>query len=176
MPLSVADLPHLNAALNIVTIVLLAAALAFIVKGDRQNHKRCMLAALAVSAAFLTSYLIYHFNSGLAKFGGEGLIRPAYFTLLILHVAAAVVITALVPMTVYRALKGDFERHRRLARWTWPLWMYVAVSGVVVYVMAIHLYPDPAGPYAAAGGVTMTEPNTGPVPASSLEEIRRGDG
>lgn len=146
LAIAVSDLPHLNAALNAVTLVLLSAGFFFIRTGDRARHRACMLAALAVSAAFLVSYLIYHLNSGLAKFGGVGIIRPIYFTILIAHVLIAVVITALVPVVAYRALKGDFVRHRRLARWTWPLWMYVAASGVVVYVMAIHLFP-----YAGAG-------------------------
>jgi uncharacterized membrane protein YozB (DUF420 family) len=107
-----------------------------------------MLGAVAVSAAFLVTYLIYHFNAGLAKFGGVGVIRPIYFALLIAHVVIAIVITPLVPITLFRALRGDYDRHRRIARWTWPLWMYVAVSGVVVYVMAIHLYPLAGGPDA----------------------------
>lgn len=146
--LAITDLPHLNAALNGATIVCLTAGLVFILRGDRARHRASMLAALGVSVAFLTSYLIYHFNSGLARFGGEGIIRPIYFTILIAHVIIAVVITPLVPWTVWRAWKGRFEQHRKMARWTWPLWMFVAVSGVVVYVMAIHLYPDPRGPYA----------------------------
>jgi putative membrane protein len=75
-------------------------------------------------------------------------VRPVYFTLLIIHIAIAAVIIPLVPITAYRALKGRFERHKRIARWTWPLWMFVAVSGVVVYAMAVHIYPDPQGPYA----------------------------
>ncbi len=141
MSIEIADLPHVNAALNAVTIVFLSAGFAFIRAGNRAWHRAAMIAALAASAGFLISYLIYHFNSGLAKFGGEGIIRPIYFSILIAHVLIAVVITALVPVTVWRALSGRFERHRRLARWTWPLWMYVAVSGVVVYVMAVHLYP-----------------------------------
>jgi putative membrane protein len=146
--LQIVDLPHVNAALNGATIVFLAAGLAFIRSGRRAEHRACMIGALTVSVAFLVTYLIYHFNSGLAKFGGEGIIRPIYFTLLITHVAFAAVITPLVPITVYRALKGRFERHKRIARWTWPLWMFVAVSGVVVYVMAVQLYPDAQGPYA----------------------------
>jgi uncharacterized membrane protein YozB (DUF420 family) len=146
--LQIVDLPHVNAALNGATIVFLAAGLAFIRGGRRAEHRACMIGALTVSVAFLVTYLIYHFNSGLAKFGGEGIIRPIYFTLLITHVAFAAVITPLVPITVYRALKGRFERHKRIARWTWPLWMFVAVSGVVVYVMAVQLYPDAQGPYA----------------------------
>jgi uncharacterized membrane protein YozB (DUF420 family) len=146
--LQIVDLPHVNAALNGATIVFLAAGLAFIRSGRRAEHRACMIGALTVSVAFLVTYLVYHFNSGLAKFGGEGIIRPIYFTLLITHVAFAAVITPLVPITVYRALKGRFERHKRIARWTWPLWMFVAVSGVVVYVMAVQLYPDAQGPYA----------------------------
>ena len=139
--LSVYELPHLNAALNAVTIVLLGCGYWFIRHGERHRHKLCMLLAAIVSCLFLISYLIYHFNSGLARFGGEGMVRPIYFAILIAHVAIAVVITPLVPITLFRALSGQFDRHRRIARWTWPLWMYVAVSGVVVYVMAIHLYP-----------------------------------
>ena len=100
-----------------------------------------MLAALAISAAFLAVYLYYHANAGLARFGGEGVIRPIYFTILIAHIVMAVVIVPLVPAAVYLALRGRFERHRRLARWTLPVWLYVTVSGVVVYVMAVHLYP-----------------------------------
>ena len=139
--LSVYDLPHLNAALNGVTIVLLAAGYWFIRRGNRERHRFFMLAAAGVSALFLASYLIYHFNSGLARFGGEGVIRPIYFSILAAHVIVAIIITPLVPIALFRALTGRLERHRRIARWTWPLWMYVAVSGVVVYVMTIHLYP-----------------------------------
>ncbi len=149
--LEVTDLPHINAALNGATILFLAAALYFILNGERQRHRACMIAALAVSVAFLAAYLTYHFNAGLAKFGGEGLVRPIYFTILIVHILIAAIITPLVPLTAYWALTGQFARHKRIARWTWPLWMFVAVSGVVVYVMAIHLYPDPAGPYALGG-------------------------
>ena len=144
--LEIYDLPHVNAALNGATIVLLAAGLYFILNGRAERHKACMVGALAVSAAFLVTYLIYHFNSGLAKFGGTGVIRPIYFSILIAHIIIAVVITPLVPITVFRALSGRLDRHKRIARWTWPLWMYVAISGVVVYVMAIHLYPYAQGP------------------------------
>ena len=139
--IDVADLTHVNAALNAATIVFLGMGLWFILQGDRRRHRASMLAALAVSAMFLVSYLIYHFNAGLAKFGGEGVVRPIYFSILILHVVAAVAITPLVPVTVFRAISGRYDRHRKIARWTWPLWMYVAVSGVVVYVMAVHVYP-----------------------------------
>lgn len=146
--LEISDLPHVNAALNGLTIVFLSAGLVFILRGDRARHRACMVGALAASGAFLVSYLTYHFNSGLARFGGEGAVRPVYFTLLIVHILVAAAIVPIVPITVYRAVTGVFDRHRRIARWTWPLWMFVAISGVVVYVMAVHLYPDPAGPHA----------------------------
>lgn len=152
--MTVADLPHVNATLNAISIVLLALGYYFIRNGDRRRHRRAMLAAAAVSAAFLVTYLIYHFNSGLARFGGEGIIRPIYFAILIAHVLVAIVITPLVPLTLFRALTGRFEGHRRIARWTWPLWMYVAVSGVVVYVMAVHLFPY-GGPTAALPGAPL---------------------
>ena len=145
--LQIIDLPHVNAALNGATIVFLAAGLAYIRTGRRSEHRACMIGALAVSAAFLVTYLIYHFNAGLAKFGGEGVIRPIYFSILIIHILIAAAITPMVPITAYRALTGQFDRHRRIARWTWPLWMFVAVSGLVVYGMAVHLFPDPHGPY-----------------------------
>lgn len=138
---TIADLTHVNAALNMVTIVLLAMGFRYIHRRDIAHHRACMLAAAAVSAAFLVSYLIYHFNAGLAKFGGEGIIRPIYFGLLIAHVLGAIILTPLVPLTLWRALSAQFDRHRRIARWVWPLWMYVAVSGVVVYVMSVHLFP-----------------------------------
>ncbi|MBK8176228.1 MAG: DUF420 domain-containing protein [Rhodospirillales bacterium] len=146
--MQIADLTHVNAALNTVTIVLLSMGYRCIRRGERERHRTFMLAAAAVSAAFLASYLVYHFNAGLAKFGGEGMVRQVYFTLLIIHVLAAVVITGLVPVTLVRALAGRFDRHRRIARITWPIWMFVAVSGVIVYLMAVHFYPYAGTAYA----------------------------
>lgn len=146
--MAIDDLPHVNAALNLVSAIFLALGLYFILRGDRQRHRQMMLCAVGASAAFLVTYLIYHFNSGLARFGGEGVIRPIYFGILIAHVIGAVIITPLVPITLYRALTGQFDRHRRIARWTWPLWMYVAISGVVVYVMAMYFFPFAGGPGA----------------------------
>jgi len=148
--IAIADLPHVNAAFNGLSMVCLGLGLAFIRAGRRDLHRAAMIGALVASAAFLVTYLIYHFNSGLARFGGEGVIRPIYFTLLIVHVLLSVAIVPLVPITVFRALAGRFDRHRRIARVTWPLWMTVAVSGVVVYVMAVHLYPY-SGTSAGAG-------------------------
>jgi putative membrane protein len=137
------DLTHVLAALNAATIVVLLMAYGRIRAGDREGHRKRMYVAIAIGAAFLAVYLVYHAFSGLAKFGGEGAIRPIYFTLLAIHVVMAVVVAVMVPLTFYRAYKGQFAKHRRLARVTFPSWMFVAVSGLVVYVMAVHLYPLP---------------------------------
>ncbi len=139
--LEVSDLPHFIAAFNAASAVCLATGYVYIRGGDKAKHRVAMVAAMVFSAAFLVVYVLYKANSGFAKFGGEGLIRPVYFTILIVHVVGAIAITPLVPVTIWRALTGRFEAHRRLARITWPLWMFVAVSGVVVYVMAVHMYP-----------------------------------
>jgi len=135
------DLPHITAALNALTAVFLVIGYVHIRQGRRAAHKKAMLTAVAVAVLFLIVYVIYHLNSGLARFGGVGVVRYVYFTLLIIHVIGAVVLVPLVPVTLYRALRGRFDAHKRLARWTWPLWMFVSVSGVVVYVMGFHLYP-----------------------------------
>jgi putative membrane protein len=100
-----------------------------------------MMIALILGAAFLAVYVTYHLSAGLAKFGGHGVIRPIYFTLLAIHIVMALVTTPLVPITAYRALRGRIEGHRRLAKWAWGCWLFVSVSGVVVYVMAVHIYP-----------------------------------
>lgn len=139
--MDVQDLPHAIAALNALSAGFLAAGYAFIRRGDRTRHRLMMLSALSVSTVFLVVYVIYKLNSGFARFGGEGFVRPLYFTILALHVLGAIAIVPLVPLTVWRALRGTFAAHRRLARVTWPVWMYVGVSGVVVYVMAVHLFP-----------------------------------
>jgi len=139
--MNISDFPHIIAALNGISVIFLTVAYVFIKRGDKQRHKTAMIGALATSALFLVFYVIYKANSGFAKFGGEGLVRPFYFTLLITHVLGAIAITGMVPITVWRAIKGNFEKHRRVARFTWPLWMWVGVSGVAVYVMTVHLFP-----------------------------------
>lgn len=139
--MDVSSLTHVIAATNVATAVCLMIGYVRIKRGDRLGHRKAMLWALAFSAAFLVVYVIYKANAGFAKFGGVGEIRPVYFTILTIHVLGAIALVPLVPMLVTRALKERFEAHRALARWTWPLWMFVAISGVVVYVMAVHLYP-----------------------------------
>lgn len=139
--LEITTIPHVLAVLNTATFLLLLAGYSFVRNGDQARHKAVMIAALISSVVFLALYTYYHANSGLAKFGGEGVIRPVYFTILIAHVVGAMALTVMVPMIVVRAVKGSFDRHRALARVTLPLWLYVSLSGIVVYVMAIHLYP-----------------------------------
>jgi putative membrane protein len=133
-------LPHLNAALNATSFLLLVAALYQIRRGNVQMHRRLMLSALVVSSLFLVSYVVYHAQYGSVRFQGQGLIRPVYFVILVTHVFLAAVIVPLIITTLRRALAGDFARHRRIARWTYPLWLYVSVTGVVVYLMLYHLY------------------------------------
>jgi putative membrane protein len=134
-------LPHILAVINSATVVVLCISYMLIRKGDRSSHRSGMLIAVSLGAAFLAVYLVYHFNAGLAKFGGQGFIRPVYFTLLLIHVVMAVAVTFVVPLTLIRALAGRTEGHRQIARWTLPAWLFVSVSGVVIYVMAIHIYP-----------------------------------
>ena len=137
--LPIASLPGVNAVLNATSALLLALGYFYIRSGRVGAHRRCMLAALTTSALFLTSYLIYHYHVGSVPFAGRGFIRGVYFTILISHTILAVVIVPLVLITLTRALKGNFVRHRAIARWTLPLWFYVSVTGVVVYWMLYRL-------------------------------------
>ncbi|MBL6931355.1 MAG: DUF420 domain-containing protein [Rhodospirillales bacterium] len=139
--IEITTFPHILAGLNSTTIAMLLTGFYFIRIGDRTRHKAMMVSALGVAVLFLIVYVYYHMNSGLAKFGGEGVIRPIYFAILIAHVLGAVILTPIVPFLAYRAFSGKFDAHKRLARWTLPLWLYVSISGVVVYAMAIHIYP-----------------------------------
>ena len=134
-------LPHLNACLNATSAVLLLSGYSFIRARKVAAHRACQVAALVVSLLFLTSYLIYHYNHGSTRFQGTGIVRPIYFTILLTHTILAVVIVPLVAMTFYRALRNDFARHRRIARITLPLWLYVSITGVIVYLMLYQIYP-----------------------------------
>ena len=142
MPEYVPYLPHINAMLNAGSALLLLAGFRFIRFGRINAHRNCQLAALSTSTLFLISYLTYHFYHGATRFTGQGLVRPFYFVLLISHTILAVVIVPLIVITLYRAARGDFVRHRKIARWTLPLWLYVSVTGVIVYLMLYHLYPS----------------------------------
>jgi len=135
-------LPHLNAILNATCALLLFSGYLFIRAGRVAAHRTCQMAAVVVSVIFLTSYLTYHYHHGATRFAGEGLARPIYFTILISHTILAIVIVPLVGVTLYRALKADFVRHRKIARLTLPLWLYVSITGVIVYLMLYQIYPS----------------------------------
>ena len=137
--MTVRDLPALNACLNGASALLLAAGYVLIRSGRREAHRRAMLGALACSVVFLASYLTYHAQVGSVRFQGQGTVRVAYFTILISHTVLAAAIVPLVALTVVPALRGRFDRHRRLARVTLPLWGYVSVTGVVIYWMLYRL-------------------------------------
>jgi uncharacterized membrane protein YozB (DUF420 family) len=139
--LALADLPALNAVLNATSAILLSAGYRFIRRRQITAHKRCMLTACATSALFLISYLTYHYYVGSMPFRGQGWVRPLYFTILISHTALAATIVPLAIMTLFRAWKANFRKHARLARWTWPIWMYVSVTGVIIYVMLYQFFP-----------------------------------
>lgn len=139
--ITVSELPAVNASLNATSAVLLCLGYYFIRHKQQTAHKACMLGAFGVSTLFLVCYVIYHLNHGATKFPGQGAVRYVYFFILITHTILATVIVPMILTTLYRALRGQFEKHKRIARWTWPLWVYVSVTGVVVYWMLYHLYP-----------------------------------
>ncbi len=130
----------LNASLNGASAILLACGYAAIRAGKREVHKKFMISAFGVSSAFLVSYIVYHYRVGHVVFQGQGWVRPVYFALLTSHTILAVVIVPMILVTLRRAWLEKFDRHRVIARWTLPLWFYVSVTGVLVYVLLYHLY------------------------------------
>ena len=137
--MSVADLPLLNAVLNATSAGLLGWGYVLIRQGRMWAHRRVMLAAVASSTLFLTSYLVYHARVGSVRFPGQGALRVAYFAILLTHTLLAATIVPLVALTLTRGLRGSFDRHRRIARVTLPLWAYVSVTGVVIYWMLYRM-------------------------------------
>lgn len=137
--MSLTDLPALNATLNAIAATLLVIGYVLIRRGRVEAHRRVMVAACATSALFLASYLIYHANIGSRPFQGQGPIRIVYFTILVTHVVLAAAILPLALITLSYALRARFERHVPIARWTLPLWLYVSVTGVIVYLMLYRL-------------------------------------
>jgi putative membrane protein len=138
--MQITDLPALNAALNATAAIFLMAGYIAIRRGRIRTHKRCMLAALATSALFLISYVVYHANAGSRPFPGSGIARVVYFGILITHVVLAAAILPLALTTAARGLRAQYDRHVRIARWTLPIWVYVSVTGVVIYVMLYRVY------------------------------------
>jgi len=137
---SVSSLPLVNACLNGIATVLLLTGYGFIRRGRIVAHRRTMIAAFATSVLFLVSYVIYHAHAGSRPFPGQGPVRALYFAILISHVVLAAVIPPLAGVTLWRGLRGRFDRHAAIARWTLPLWLYVSVTGIVVYVMLYRIY------------------------------------
>ncbi len=142
------DLPLINAILNSCSALLLLAGYVAIKREQKERHKRCMVAALITSTLFLTCYVIYHvgmqrvYGSAHTRFVDPAWFRPWYLALLASHLLLAIAIVPMVLMTVYHAIRGNFEKHRKIARWTWPCWMYVSVTGVVIYLLLYRIFPQ----------------------------------
>lgn len=139
MNLTLADLPTLNAALNATSAVLLLLGWVLILRRKIDAHRRAMLSAFGCSIVFLVSYLVYHFQVGSVKFQGTGTVRTVYFAILLTHTVLAAAVPFLAVITLSRALARRFDRHKRIARWTLPIWLYVSVTGVVVYWMLYQM-------------------------------------
>jgi uncharacterized membrane protein YozB (DUF420 family) len=142
--MSVRFLPTFNAMLNATSGILIVIGFILIRRRRIAAHRACMIAAVTCSSLFLISYLVYHvgFGAGVTRFAGTGLVRTTYHTILISHTILAVTVVPFVIVTLKRALAGNFSRHRRVARWTFPIWLYVSVTGVIVYLMLYHFYPS----------------------------------
>jgi uncharacterized membrane protein YozB (DUF420 family) len=140
--ISTSQLPDVNAALNSLSAVFLFAGYRFIRLKNQQAHRRCMLAAFTCSILFLICYLTYHFQVGSVPFKGQGGVRVVYFTILLTHTILAAAIVPLALITLIRALRERFDAHRRIARWTLPIWLYVSITGVIVYWMLYWLVPS----------------------------------
>ncbi|HWG88298.1 MAG TPA: DUF420 domain-containing protein [Candidatus Acidoferrales bacterium] len=132
--------PALNASLNGVSAVLIVTGHSLIRQGKVQLHRACMLSAVIVSSAFLACYLYYHAHVGSVHFPGRGWARPVYFSILISHTILAAAVPVLVVLTLVFAFRRKFERHRKIARWTYPIWLYVSLTGVIVYLMLYQIY------------------------------------
>ena len=139
--MTVHDLPAVNATLNGLSAVFLSFGLFFIRRGNKTAHRNCMISAFCTSVVFLGCYLTYHFHAGRTVFP-ENWFKPIYLVILLTHTVLAVVIVPLILMTLWRAKKQDFAAHKKIARWTWPLWMYVSVTGVVIYLLLYRIFPQ----------------------------------
>jgi uncharacterized membrane protein YozB (DUF420 family) len=142
--LSVNDLPAINASLNFLSAIFLTTGYYFIRRDNRTAHRNCMISAFATSTVFLSCYLYYHFTvEGVTNFVEPGWFRPFYLVLLISHVLLAVAMLPFIFLTLWHAWKGQFEVHRKFAKWAWPIWLYVSVTGVLVYLILYQIFPQP---------------------------------
>jgi uncharacterized membrane protein YozB (DUF420 family) len=137
--MQVTDLPSLNAILNVIATIFLTAGYVYIRKGQRQSHQKMMIAAMITSVLFLSSYLIYHYHVGSVPYPHHDWTRPLYFTILIPHIILAALMGPFIIAAVYFAVRQKFEQHVKLVKWVWPVWMFVSVSGVLVYLMLYQL-------------------------------------
>ena len=140
--MTVHDLPAVNATLNGLSALLLGTGFVFIKRKNVPAHRACMIAAFSTSVLFLICYLTYHALGGFTKFQNPAWFRPWYLVLLATHTILAAAIVPLIMMTLSRAIKQRFELHKKIARWTWPLWMYVSVTGVAVYLILYQIFPQ----------------------------------
>ena len=140
--MTLSDLPAVNAALNTLSTIFLTCGYVFIRRQRQVAHRNCMIGAVISSAVFLTCYLIYHYNAGRTVFRDPAWFRPIYLTILLTHTILAVVIVPMVLKTLYHAARRQFDRHKKIARWTWPIWMYVSITGVVIYFLLYHIFPQ----------------------------------
>lgn len=142
--MTVSFLPTFNALLNATTGILIVTGFLFIRRRRIAAHRACMIGAVTTSSLFLISYVVYHvgFGAGVTRFAGDGIARTLYLTILISHTILAVTVVPFVIVTLTRALRGNFPKHRAIARWTFPMWLYVSVTGVIVYLMLYHIYPS----------------------------------
>jgi uncharacterized membrane protein YozB (DUF420 family) len=146
--MTIHDLPAVNATLNALSAIFLSFGFFFIKRGNKIAHRNCMISAFVTSVVFLTCYLIYHgyrvwvLHIGPTKFVDPEWFRPIYLTILISHTILAIIIVPLILITLNRARKQNFELHKKIARWTWPLWMYVSVTGVIVYLLLYQIFPQ----------------------------------
>ena len=140
--MSIRMLPTINAILNATSGILIIIGYIMIRRKKIAAHRACMIGAVSASVIFLISYLVYHFNVGATRFAGTGWSRPVYFTVLVTHTALAAVLAPVVVVTLRRALKGEFARHLKIAKWTFPMWLYVSITGVLVYFMLYHWFPS----------------------------------
>jgi uncharacterized membrane protein YozB (DUF420 family) len=138
--ISITDLPLVNAVLNSTSAILLVIGHRFMKQGRIDSHKKCMILVFIFSGLFLTSYLVYHYSHGSQPFQGEGWTRPLYFAILSTHTVLATAIVPLSIITLIRGLKGRFELHKKIARFTYPIWLYVSITGVVIYLMLYRIF------------------------------------
>ena len=139
--MNLSDLPALNACLNGTSTILLTAGYIFIKRKNEKAHRNCMVAALVTSSLFLASYLYYHFHAGSTVFP-QNWFKPIYLVILLTHTVLAVVIVPLIIAAVVQAIRRRFESHKKITRWAWPLWMYVSVTGVVIYLLLYQIFPQ----------------------------------